>query len=628
MCWRWMRMIPRGSAMSIIANKFVVHITMVVSLLIHSRIQRASAPNSRTSQSRGSIPYQYQDDDSGLDIEQGLDSIPEIPEHPLPTNDQYPIHPTSSSSPSFSIGGLLGKLVNLLFRFAASILSLFLGLITMTFMLIGRVCGTAFEVVFSRPGQWISNAGLVVGLVKWGMVGLTVYAAWWYAVDSRSQSADHGHSLIGWLPSLPSSPFSYSRLRYLAPDVPAADIAELSARLQAIENALSGLSMDQERSRVKLDTEVRSHAEVVGRLGSLETRIQREGARALEAEERHRASAGQGLLAVRQEVEVLQAQLRAHGSGAGERGDTEASDEEARVRLKALEERVGSVEGGVKDALEMGKNAVKASAAGGSATAWWNKLTAGRSGLTIKSTDGQDVTSLIGHLVDSAVSLYGKDNLARPDFALHSSGAKTIPSLTSPTFEIRPHTFRGQLLGMVTGNGFAIGRPPVTALHHELHNGHCWPFAGTEGQLAVALAAPAYISDITIDHVAKEVAFDMRSAPREMEVWGMVEGKDNIARVQAWQTQREAGDVVYPPTLPRTPQYVRIANFTYDIHAPRNIQTFPVDAEIQALGVDFGIVALRIRSNWGRDEYTCLYRFRVHGQRMGETPLPYPEENA
>jgi SUN domain-containing protein 1/2 len=164
--------------------------------------------------------------------------------------------------------------------------------------------------------------------------------------------------------------------------------------------------------------------------------------------------------------------------------------------------------------------------------------------------------------------------------------------------------------------------------------------------LAVALAAPTYISDITIDHVAKEVAFDMRSAPREMEVWAMVEGKDNVAKVKAWHAEKalrkkeakmaakerglsfdDEADVVYPKTLPKAPQYIRIANFTYNIHAPRNIQTFPVDEEIRELGVDFGIVVLRIKSNWGRDEYTCLYRLRVHGERMGETPLPYPEES-
>jgi SUN domain-containing protein 1/2 len=310
-------------------------------------------------------------------------------------------------------------------------------------------------------------------------------------------------------------------------------------------------------------------------------------------------------------------------------------------KLKALEERVGSVEGGVKEALELGQRAGKDNV--GTGSGWWNMLSSGASKvLTIKSSDGQDVTALIGHLVDSAVSKINKDTLARPDFALHSGGAMIIPSLTSPTFEIRPQSLRGHLVGLLTGNGYAIGRPPITALHHELHNGHCWPFAGSEGQLGVSLAAPVHISDVTIDHVAQDVAFDMRTAPRDMELWGMVEGKDNIAKVTSWQEDRmrrrkelefkgedipdELKEVPYPRTLPKHPSYIRLARFSYDIHTPDNIQTFLIDEEIRNLDVDFGIVVLRTLSNWGRSELTCLYRMRIHGQRFGEIPLPYQEE--
>ena len=149
----------------------------------------------------------------------------------------------------------------------------------------------------------------------------------------------------------------------------------------------------------------------------------------------------------------------------------------------------------------------------------------------------------------------------------------------------------------------------------------------------MALASPIFIEEVTIDHVAKSIAFDMRSAPRQMEVWGLVEGKDNIARVQAWKedlaARKEAiyEDVDYPKTLPRQPEYIRLANFTYNIHSPNNVQTFPVLPEIRELGADFGIVVLRVLNNWGRDDFTCLYRFRVHGQRIGEIPAPYSDED-
>jgi SUN domain-containing protein 1/2 len=315
-----------------------------------------------------------------------------------------------------------------------------------------------------------------------------------------------------------------------------------------------------------------------------------------------------------------------------------------------LEERVGTVERGVKDALDLGKKTSTPTAPGPTFT-WWNKLlTSSNPKIQIKSSDGQDITDLIHHLVDSAVSTISQDILAKPDFALHSGGARIIPSLTSPTFEIRPQGLGSQMVALVTGNGYAIGRPPITALHHEMQNGHCWPFAGGEGQLGVALASPIILEEVTIDHVAKSIAFDMRSAPRQMEVWGLVEGEDNIARVRTWKedlaARKEAkqpalggddssatydedgsdgsySEVDYPKTLPKHPEYIRLANFTYNIHSPNNVQTFPVMPEIRELGIDFGIVVLRVLNNWGRDDFTCLYRFRVHGQRIGEIPAPH-----
>jgi len=268
--------------------------------------------------------------------------------------------------------------------------------------------------------------------------------------------------------------------------------------------------------------------------------------------------------------------------------------------------------------------------------------------LNIKS-DGQDVSSLIGNLVGSAVIQYGKDVVAKPDFALHSAGGRIIPSLTSPTLESSPPSLRGKVVGLITGNGYALGRPPITALHHDLHTGTCWPFEGSEGQLGVMLVAPTYISEVTIDHIAKEVSFDLRSAPREMELWGLVEGKENVAKMKQWQAEKrgrleaarvkaKAGGIEfvmdneleeppYPRTLPHSPPWIRVASFRYDIHAPNNIQTFPVSQEIRDLGIDFGIVALRVKSNWGSPDYTCLYRLRVHGQQLGGVPVPYPEES-
>ena len=463
----------------------------------------------------------------------------------------------------------------------------------------------------------------LVNLSKYLAVGLGLYAAW-YALNSG-------------LIVLPSRP-AYTPPYHPPVDVPPADLSELSSRLLRLENVLSGLSHDV----VRLREDTRTHST---QLGTFEHQLHRESSHVYEVESKF-SMASQGLQAVQQEVRSLHAEVVAQKERQQHERPGPSTDDEARRLLRELEQRVGTVEGGVKDALEAGKHA-SSDVPAGKVLEWWNKIASGKtSSLTIKSSDGKDVTGLINQLVDSAVSKMSKDTLARPDFAMYSSGASVVPSLTSETFEIKPQGLTSRVLGLVTGNGYAVGRPPVTALHHETHNGHCWPFAGHHGQLGVMLSMPAYISDVTIDHVAKEVATDMRSAPRQMELWGLIEGEENAAKFNAWkafqETQKEeacsaakangmecaADEDDHPRTLPSSVPYMRITNFTYNIYASNHIQTFPVPQEIQDLGIDFGVVVLVVKSNWGREDFTCLYRVRVHGERLGSIPEPLPEEAA
>ena len=620
---------------------------------------RASVPRSNQSHSHTLPPRQSQEpsytdmDDSMQSADQGLHSIPEVEEELLtlePVTRQASQRPRSSSrarsrtpapqqqhSP-FSIGGLLGKIVHVVIRLGLWIFSGVLSLLSMFTFLFGQVFGTTFDMLLRRPAGWARSAG---SLFKYIIPALVLVVAW-YTLQNAS--------LGQYLPSI-SFPGSKSPgYGYQHPDVPPADIAELAERLLKIENAISALSQDTKQTKAKSEDGVRGYSDLLSRLGSLEGRLTTETKKVQDSEARARDAVSRSIDTVKSEVEILQSQLIAQQKQQQQnkvhRPTGDISDEEARARLKSLEERVGGVEGGVKEALELGKKAVTAPAApaAGSGSAWWNKLASGvgsKTGLQIKTHDGQDVSGLISHLVDTAVSVaFYKDGVGKPDFALHSGGARVVPHLTSSTLEIHPQEFTSAALGLFTlgtmGGGPQVGRPPVTALHQEEHSGYCWPFKGQDGQLGVALAHPTLVEEVTIDHIPKEMAFDIRSAPRQMEVWGLVEGKDNVEKLKAWRAERaarkEAGedlgtyddDVVYPKTLPKQPEYIRLTNFSYDIHASHNVQTFAVDPEIKKLGIDFGIVALRVLNNWGHT-FTCIYRFRVHGQRMGGVPEPWSE---
>jgi SUN domain-containing protein 1/2 len=502
------------------------------------------------------------------------------------------------------IGAPLGHFVNWISRTASTC-------IVFVFHLFGTLLGTIYNLGFRKPYEWATSPSSG-SLPQLFLIGLLLSSLYLYR-----------EPLLAYLPS-------YSRTTpiYTAPDTPAADISELSARLQKIEAALSELSLDTEKGRTQVESSQRA---LTGRLGSLESKLQSESRRATDAEIQLRSATKDGLKVIRQEIETLQLQI--HQQPLPQyppvSGDTNASDEEARERLRLLEERVGTVEGGVKEALELGKKAVPSEPR--TETPWWTKITPGsssKSGLTIKTADGQDITKLLNEMVDNSVALYGKDNLARPDFALHSAGAMVIPSLTSDTLELRPKSILGKALGALTWTQYPIGRAPVVALHHDVHNGMCWPFEGSRGQLGISLVAPVVISDISVEHVAREVAFDMKSAPRDFEVWALVEGKDNLQKVKEWKAEKlrrrreaeERGETVeeeapLPKTLPQSVEYIRIANFTYDIEAPKSIQTFPIDEDIRDLELDFGVIVFMVQNNWGHD-YTCLYRVRVHGERL------------
>lgn len=550
-----------------------------------------SADNSRLS-TLGAIPEDQEAETSGME-----------------TSNETDVHRASKTTPSgFSLGSVAGKSVRAAFQIV---------LIISTF--VGRVFGVIYDLFINKPFKMAGrHSGSISGLLVYLAVASLLYGAW----------SQFGGPISRLLPGHSGSP------TYTPPEAPAANIDELNVRLQQIETVLSSLSREFDGSKARQEVETRNQAVIGGRLAALET---------------YKSSADQGLHSLRHQVDVFHAQLDALAKHTKESthspSQSQASDEEARALVHALEGRVIGLEGDVKEAIELGKNAVKGdtSLSSNAGAAWWNKLASSgsKTGLTIKSSDGQDVTNLIKHLVDASVSMYSKDRIGRRDFALASAGARVIPSLTSLPLVVRPASIRSKLVSLVSGGSYAEGRPPVTALHHETHSGYCWPFAGSQGYLGVALSAPVHITDVTIDHVSKEIAANLESAPKEMELWGLVEGQDNMEKVARWKeerarrreelkTQAEAQGEVwmddeeteeYPSMLPKDPQYLRIASFSYDIHGSSDVQTFPILQEVQELGIDFGIVVLYVKSNWGHSEFTCLYRLRIHGNQLAEVPI-------
>lgn len=251
--------------------------------------------------------------------------------------------------------------------------------------------------------------------------------------------------------------------------------------------------------------------------------------------------------------------------------------------------------------------------------------------------------ALITQLIEESLD----DDTLKPDYALYSAGARIIHGLTTPTYR-RGHsnTVWGRLniFGRKTAT---TGRPPEMVLTPDVHAGECWAMSGNQGLIAIRLARPIVVKAVTIEHADSRVVFDIGSAPREIEVWsfdeqhaddnglGHLEGVvssprwapsnkderalDNLDDDQADEefsgTKIEGRwwreEAPYPGARLLTMAEYRTKDAS-DASAQRwtRRQTFSVPAFKQRLSSS---VLLRINSNWGHPEFTCLYRVQVHG---------------
>ncbi|XP_044042997.1 SUN domain-containing protein 2-like isoform X2 [Siniperca chuatsi] len=168
------------------------------------------------------------------------------------------------------------------------------------------------------------------------------------------------------------------------------------------------------------------------------------------------------------------------------------------------------------------------------------------------------------------------------DFALETQGASVISTRCSETYRIRS--------ACVTLFGFPLWYPsesPRTVIQGfpVLLPGKCWAFHGVQGTLVISLSHPITITHVTLDHLPRYNSPTGRidSAPKDFEVYGM---KDD------------------------TEEGTLLGTFTYDENG-ESTQTFKLP---NPSDVVYRFVELRVLTNWGHVEYTCLYRFRVHGQ--------------
>ncbi|KAI8068428.1 hypothetical protein BC940DRAFT_299058 [Gongronella butleri] len=206
--------------------------------------------------------------------------------------------------------------------------------------------------------------------------------------------------------------------------------------------------------------------------------------------------------------------------------------------------------------------------------------------------------------VQDALYKYHNDG-TDADYALHSRGARIMDEWTSPTHNLGKG-MRMRAWYWLAGHLV----DPTTAIRPATHVGHCWPMEGSNGAIGIRLAQPIAIESISIDHPA---AAHLPSSPRDLEVWGVRKAKGNDMH-NLYGYNNKKNDHALLNNLQNNPNMLFLGNISHDPKlaiqnhdiAPRYTLPNPTKTAMD------GIV-LRVINNHGHNDYTCLYRVRVHG---------------
>ncbi|KAM9461938.1 SUN domain-containing protein 1 isoform 2-T2 [Clarias gariepinus] len=184
-------------------------------------------------------------------------------------------------------------------------------------------------------------------------------------------------------------------------------------------------------------------------------------------------------------------------------------------------------------------------------------------------------------IVQNALKRYSEDRIGLVDYALESGGGSILSTRCSETYETK--TALMSLFGFPL---WYFSQSPRAVIQPDVHPGNCWAFKGSTGYLVIRLCVKIVPTAFSLEHIPKALSptGNISSAPRNFTVYGLEDEQQEEGQLLGEYVYQEDGDA---------------------------LQTYLVmENNTEA----FQIIELRVLSNWGHPEYTCLYRFRVHGE--------------
>uniref|UniRef100_A0A182JXE7 SUN domain-containing protein n=1 Tax=Anopheles christyi TaxID=43041 RepID=A0A182JXE7_9DIPT len=203
-----------------------------------------------------------------------------------------------------------------------------------------------------------------------------------------------------------------------------------------------------------------------------------------------------------------------------------------------------------------------------------------------KATSSNLTEDDVKRIVRDALTVYDADKTGKVDYALESAGGQVLSTRCTESYQASSAEFR--IFGIIPI--WYPSNTPRTVISPTMEPGQCWAFQGFPGYLVIQLNTEIIVTGFTLEHISKLLVSNgsISSAPKHFTVWGLVALND--------------------------PEPVLLGSYEYLDKMGSSVQYFPV--QNKDWNQPLQIVELRIESNHGNIHYTCLYRFRVHGEKV------------
>ncbi|KZC07274.1 SUN domain-containing protein 1, partial [Dufourea novaeangliae] len=183
-------------------------------------------------------------------------------------------------------------------------------------------------------------------------------------------------------------------------------------------------------------------------------------------------------------------------------------------------------------------------------------------------------------LVRTELQTYDADKTGRTDYALGSSGGAILTTRNTETYSAGAPVLKFFGIPLCQQQN-----TPQAVIQTGVLPGECWAFKGSSGSVVIQLLGPVHVSGVSLEHIPETISptGETSTAPKDFSLWGL-----------------DCVDDTHP---------FFFGDFMYDNTGPP-IQYFEIQTEPKK---PYKIVELKVHSNSGNNEYTCIYRIRVHG---------------